>query len=121
MATDQLSVTFAALADPTRRAILARLAQGEASVTELAKPFDLSLPGISKHLKVLQRAGLITQSRNAQWRPCRLDGRRLKEASEWVGEYQRFWDESFERLDEVLQDLIKKEKTHEREGKHHDA
>src|SRR5216684_532841 len=118
---DQLSITFGALADPTRRAILARLAQGEASVTELAKPFDLSLPGISKHLKVLQRAGVITQSRNAQWRPCRLDGRRLKEASEWVGEYQRFWDESFERLDEVLQDLIKKEKTHERKGKHHHA
>jgi DNA-binding transcriptional ArsR family regulator len=107
---DQLSVTFAALADPTRRAILARLAQGEAPVTELAKPFDLSLPGVSKHLKVLQRAGLITQSRNAQWRPCRLEGGRLKEASEWVGEYRRFWDESFERLDEVLQDLIKEEK-----------
>ncbi len=121
MAGDQLSVTFAALADPTRRAILARLAKGEASVTELAKPFDLSLPGISKHLKVLQRAGLITQGRNAQWRPCRLDGRRLKEASDWVGEYQRFWDESFQRLDEVLQDLIKKEKTDEHEGKHDDA
>src|SRR5229473_4561936 len=110
VSADQLSVTFAALADPTRRAILARLALGEASVTELAKPFDLSLPGISKHLKVLQRAGLITQSRNAQWRPCRLDGRRLKEASEWVGEYQRFWDERFQRLDDVLQDLIKEEK-----------
>src|SRR5437016_10177182 len=109
MANDQLSVTFAALADPTRRAILARLAQGEASVTELAKPFDLSLPGVSKHLKVLQRAGLITQSRNAQWRPCRLEGSRLKEASEWVGEYRCFWDQSFERLDVVLQDLIKKE------------
>jgi len=107
---DQLSVTFAALADPTRRAILARLAQGEASVTELAKPFDLSLPGVSKHLKVLQRAGLVTQGRNAQWRPCRLEVRRLKEASDWVGEYRRFWDESFERLDDVLQDLIKKEK-----------
>ena len=110
MAADRLSVTFAALADPTRRAILARLAKGEASVTELAKPFDLSLPGISKHLKVLQRAGLVTQSRNAQWRPCRLDGARLKEASEWVGEYRRFWDESFQRLDDVLQDLIKEEK-----------
>ena len=107
---DQLSVTFAALADPTRRVILARLAQGEASVTELAKPFDLSLPGVSKHLKVLQRAGLVTQGRNAQWRPCRLEVRRLKEASDWVGEYRRFWDESFERLDDVLQDLIKKEK-----------
>lgn len=110
MPADQLSVTFAALADPTRRAILARLAQGEATVTELAKPFDLSLPGISKHLKVLQRAGLITQSRNAQWRPCRLEGSRLKEAADWVGEYRRFWDESFQRLDDVLQDLIKEEK-----------
>src|SRR5712691_10025459 len=110
MATDQLSVTFAALADPTRRAILARLAQGEASVTELAKPFDLSLPGISKHLKVLQKAGLVTQGRNAQWRPCRLEAGRLHEASDWVGDYRRFWDESFERLDEVLQDLIQEEK-----------
>jgi DNA-binding transcriptional ArsR family regulator len=110
MASDHLSTTFAALADPTRRAILARLSQGEASVTELAKPFDLSLPGVSKHLKVLQRAGLITQSRSAQWRPCRLEVGRLKEASEWVGEYQRFWDERFQRLDEVLQDLIKEEK-----------
>ena len=107
---DRLSVTFAALADPTRRAILARLAQGEASVTELAKPFDLSLPGVSKHLKVLQRAGLITQGRHAQWRPCRLEGGRLKEASEWVGEYRRFWDESFERLDSVLQNLIQGER-----------
>src|SRR2546426_2274315 len=103
MASDQLSVTFAALADPTRRAILARLAQGEASVTELAKPFDLSLPGVSKHLKVLQRAGLVTQGRNAQWRPCRLEARRLKEASDLGGVYRRFWDGSFERLDDVLQ------------------
>ena len=110
MASDQLSVTFAALADPTRRAILARLAQGEASVTELAKPFDLSLPGISKHLKVLQRAGLITQGRNAQWRPCRLEPERLREAADWVGEYKQFWDERYQRLDTVLQDLIKKEK-----------
>ena len=110
MAEDKLSVTFAALADPTRRAILARLSRGEASVTELAKPFDLSLPGVSKHLKVLQRAGLITRSRNAQWRPCRLEPARLKEASDWVGEYQRFWDERFQRLDEVLQELIKEER-----------
>ena len=116
MATDHLSVTFAALADPTRRAILARLAQGAASVTELAKPFDLSLPGVSKHLKVLQRAGLIRQSRNAQWRPCRLDGTRLKDAADWVGDYRRFWDESFERLDDVLQDLIQEEKKNDREG-----
>ena len=121
MSEDQLNVTFAALADPTRRAILARLAQGEASVTELAKPFDLSLPGVSKHLKVLQRAGLITQSRNAQWRPCRLEVGRLKEASEWVGDYRRFWDESFQRLDDVLQDLIKKEKTDEHQGDQNDA
>ncbi|HUE68702.1 MAG TPA: metalloregulator ArsR/SmtB family transcription factor [Candidatus Acidoferrum sp.] len=120
MAADHLSVTFAALADPTRRAILARLAKGEASVTELAKPFDLSLPGVSKHLKVLQRAGLITQSRNAQWRPCRLEPARLKEASEWVGEYRGFWDESFQRLDEVLQDLIQKEK-HDHEGREDSA
>jgi len=120
MATDQLSVTFAALADPTRRAILARLAQGEASVTELAKPFDLSLPGISKHLKVLQHAGLVRQSRNAQWRPCRLEAEGLKEATEWVGEYRHFWDESFQRLEEVLQDLIKKEKTDDK-GRSHDA
>ncbi|TMF94158.1 MAG: helix-turn-helix transcriptional regulator [Chloroflexi bacterium] len=121
MANDQLSVTFAALADPTRRAILARLAQGEASVTELAKPFDLSLPGVSKHLKVLQRAGLITQSRNAQWRPCRLEGGRFREASEWVGEYRRFWDESFQRLDDVLQDLIKEKETNDTEGRNQDG
>jgi DNA-binding transcriptional ArsR family regulator len=119
MANDQLSVTFAALADPTRRAILARLAQGEAPVTELAKPFDLSLPGISKHLKVLQRAGLITQSRNAQWRPCRLEPGRLREASEWVGEYRQFWDERIQRLDAVLQDLIKERKSDEHQGDHH--
>jgi len=119
MASDRLSTTFAALADPTRRAILARLSRGEASVTELAKPFDLSLPGISKHLKVLQRAGLITQSRNAQWRPCRLDAAPLKEASDWVADYRRFWDESFQRLDDVLQDLIKKEKADEYKRKHH--
>ena len=121
MASDHLSVTFAALADPTRRAILARLAEGEASVTELAKPFDLSLPGVSKHLKVLQRAGLITQSRNAQWRPCRLEGGRLREASDWVGEYRRFWDESFQRLDDVLQDLIKEKETHDKQGSDSDA
>jgi DNA-binding transcriptional ArsR family regulator len=118
VANDQLSVTFAALADPTRRAILARLAQGEASVTELAKPFDLSLPGISKHLKVLQRAGLITQGRNAQWRPCRLEPGRLREASEWVGEYRQFWDERVQRLDDLLQDLIKERKSDGNQGDH---
>ena len=121
MASDHLSVTFAALADPTRRAILSRLASGEASVTELAKPFDLSLPGVSKHLKVLQRAGLVTQSRSAQWRPCRLEASRLKEASDWVGEYRRFWDESFERLDDVLKDLLKEQETSDHEGRDHDG
>ena len=120
MAADHLSVTFAALADPTRRAILARLSHGEASVTELARPFDLSLPGISKHLKVLQRAGLVSQSRKAQWRPCRLDGARLKEAADWVGEYRQFWDESFERLDEYLA-TVQEEETHDNEGRDQDG
>ena len=121
MPSDQLTVTFAALADPTRRAILARLSQGEASVTDLAKPFDLSLPGVSKHLKVLQRAGLITQSRNAQWRPCRLEGARLQEASEWVGEFRRFWDESFERIDEYLAELQKEKKSNGNQGRNRDG
>ena len=121
MPSDQLSVTFAALADPTRRAILARLSRGEASVTDLAKPFDLSLPGVSKHLKVLQRAGLITQSRNAQWRPCRLEGARLQEASEWVGEFRRFWDESFERIDEYLAELQKEKKSNGNQGRNRDG
>src|ERR1700688_1101213 len=107
---DHLSVTFGALADPTRRALLPRRAAGEASRPRLARRCDLSLPGVSKHLKVLQRAGLITQGRNAQWRPCRLEAPRLKEVADWVGEYKRFWDESFERLDEYLEQL-KKEKT----------
>lgn len=102
MATDALSLTFSALADPTRRSILARLALGEASVLELAKPFRLSLPAVSKHLKVLQRAGLITQGRKAQWRPCRIEGARLQEASEWMGDYKQFWDQSFEKLDHLL-------------------
>jgi DNA-binding transcriptional ArsR family regulator len=100
---DQLSLTFAALADPTRRAILARLAQGEATVKELAEPFDLRLPTISKHLKVLQHANLISQTRKAQWRPCRLEAAPLKEAGEWVWNYREFWGESFDRLDEYLQ------------------
>lgn len=111
--TDRLTLTFGALADPTRRAILARLAKGEASVTELAEPFKLSLPGVSKHLKVLQRAGLITQGRKAQWRPCRLEGGRLKEAADWVNDYKRFWQESFDRLDEYLRD-VQKEAQHDR-------
>jgi DNA-binding transcriptional ArsR family regulator len=102
---DELSTTFAALADPTRRAILARLAEGEATVTELAAPFDMSLPGISKHLKVLQRAGLIEQGRQAQWRPCRLKPERLRDVADWIGQYRRHWEESFERLDAYLQDL----------------
>src|SRR5437588_10152313 len=105
MDEDQLSLTLAALADPTRRAILARLAQGEATVLELAEPFSLSLPAISKHLKVLQRAGLITQGRQAQWRPCRLDPGPLKEVSDWVAQYRRYWEESFDRLDAFLREL----------------
>ena len=103
--TDQLSATFAALADPTRRAILARLAVGEATVSELAAPFDISLPAISRHLKVLQRAGLIEQGRQAQWRPCRLRPERLRDVANWVGEYRRHWEESFERLDTYLREL----------------
>src|SRR5947208_90726 len=105
MMTDPLSSTFAALADPTRRAILARLASGEASVTELAEPFDMTLPAVTKHLKVLQRAGLITQGRKAQWRPCRLEAKPLREVSDWVEQYRRFWDESFDRLDAYLKEL----------------
>ncbi len=109
MEADPLSVTFAALADPTRRAILARLALGEATVTELAAPFDMSLPGISKHLKVLQRAGLIEQGRQAQWRPCRLAPEPLRNVADWVGQYRRHWEQSFERLDAYLRDLQDKQ------------
>jgi DNA-binding transcriptional ArsR family regulator len=115
MPTDRLSLTFGALADPTRRAILARLAKGEASVTELAQPFDMTLPAVSKHLKVLERAGLITRGREAQWRPARLDAQRLKEIDEWVGRYRRFWEESFDRLDDYLRELQKKPKEKERD------
>jgi DNA-binding transcriptional ArsR family regulator len=107
MTADRLSTTFGALADPTRRAILARLAAGEATVTELAEPFTMSLPAISKHLKVLERAGLITRGRNAQWRPCRLDARPLEDASAWIERYRRFWEGSFDRLDEHLQQIQK--------------
>jgi DNA-binding transcriptional ArsR family regulator len=103
--SEHLDRTFAALADPTRRAILARLSRGEASVTELAEPFEMSLPAVSKHLKVLQRAGLIEQGREAQWRPCRLKAERLKEVADWVGDYRKFWEESFDRLDEYLKEL----------------
>ncbi len=111
---DPLSATFAALADPTRRAILARLASGEASVTELAEPFEMSMPAVSKHLKVLERAGLIARGREAQWRPRRLEPGPLKEAARWVGGYRRFWEASFERLDEYLVEMKKKEKKHGR-------
>jgi DNA-binding transcriptional ArsR family regulator len=103
--TDPLSRTFAALGDPTRRAILAKLAEGEASVTELAGPFEISGPAISKHLRVLEGAGLISRGREKQWRPCRLEAARLQEASGWLEQYRRFWDESLERLDVYLQTL----------------
>ena len=107
---DNLSVTFAALADPTRRAILAQLAGGETSVTKLAEPFAISLPAVSKHLKVLERAGLISRSREAQWRPCKLDAKRLKEAADWVERYRQFWEQSFDRLDAHLKEVQAKEK-----------
>ena len=110
MATDELSSTFAALADPTRRAILKRLSAGEATVTELAAPFDMSLPAVSKHLKVLERAGLITRGREAQRRPCRLDARPLKNAAEWIASYQPFWEGSFDRLDDHLRQMRKGER-----------
>ncbi len=110
MSGDRLSTTFAALADPTRRALLARLALGETSVTELAEPFDMSLPAISKHLKVLERAGLIARGREAQWRPCRLEAGPLKDANAWLEEYRRFWEQSFDKLDDYLRRLQKKEK-----------
>jgi DNA-binding transcriptional ArsR family regulator len=114
MKPDPLSVTLAALADPTRRAILARLADGEATVTELAEPFEMSLPAVSKHLKVLQRAGLIEQGRQAQWRPCRLQAAPLREVADWVEPYRRFWEQSLDRLEAYLRDL----QTEEREQGH---
>lgn len=104
-----MSRTFAALSDPTRRRILASLTAGAASVTELALPFAMSLPAISKHLKVLERAGLITRGREAQWRPCRLQARPLKEAEDWIEQYRRFWEQSFDRLDDYLKELKQKE------------
>ncbi len=110
MSPDPLSTTFAALADPTRRAILARLATGEAPVSELAEPFDMSLPAISKHLKVLERAGLIRRGREAQWRPCRIEFTALKGVDEWLEEYRRLWDERFDRLEVYLKELQAKEK-----------
>ena len=114
MPVDTLSLTFSALADPTRRAILARLSSGETSVTELARPFDISLPGISKHLKVLEHAGLIERGREAQWRPCRLTAKPLKGVADWVDHYRQFWEESFDRLEDYLRELQKKKKRRER-------
>ena len=118
-----LDATFSALADPVRRAILARLSRGEASVQELAAPFEISLPAISRHLKVLERAGLIARGRDAQWRPCRLQAGPLKDASDWIGSYRQFWEESFDRLGDYLEELQKpksptsKEKSHGSSGK----
>ena len=105
---NQLDLTFAALSDPTRRAILSRLASGEASVTDLAKPFKMSLPAVSKHLKVLQRAGLVVQSREAQWRPCRLEAKPLKDVADWVEHYRAYWEHSFDELDRYLQKVQSK-------------
>src|SRR5579862_4130510 len=110
MRTDRLSATFAALADPTRRAILARLALGETSVLELAKPFEMSMPAVSRHLKVLEHAGLIARGREAQWRPCRLEAAPLKEIAGWVEAYRHFWERSFDRLEVYLRDLQSKPK-----------
>ena len=116
MSPDRLDATFAALADPTRRAILARLASGEASVTELAAPFEMSLPAVSKHLKVLERAGLIARGRDAQWRPCRLEAGPLKDVAEWLEHYRPFWKQSFDRLEDYLRKVQRKEKRHGRKS-----
>jgi DNA-binding transcriptional ArsR family regulator len=115
MISDNLSATFAALSDPTRRAILARLASGEAPVSELAEPFKMSMPAVSKHLKVLERAGLIARSREAQWRPCRLSATPLKEVADWVEHYRSLWEQSLDRLDHYLRELQDKEKKHVRQ------
>jgi DNA-binding transcriptional ArsR family regulator len=114
MTTDHLSATFAAIADPTRRAILARLASGEASVTELATPFDMTLPAVSKHLKVLENAGLISRGRDAQWRPARLEAERLREAAKWMERYRIFWEQSLDRLDQHLRELQGEDTKHGR-------
>src|SRR5450631_377424 len=119
MPADHLSNTLAALADPTRRAILARLASGEASVTELAEPFDMSMPAVSKHLKVLERAGLIARGREAQWRPCRLQAAPLQDVAGWVDHYRRFWEESFDRLDDYLQELKAQDSKNKAKEKKH--
>jgi DNA-binding transcriptional ArsR family regulator len=115
---DNLSLTFAALADPTRRAMLAQLSLGETSVTELAKPFlkDMSLPAVTKHLKVLERAGLVIKTREAQWRPCKLNGEALKDASDWMEQYRVFWEESFDRLDAYLKSVTSKKKGKKKNG-----
>ena len=117
METDSLSSTFAALADPTRRAILARLISGEASVTELSRPFDMSMPAVSKHLKVLEHAGLIARGREAQWRPCRLEARPLKDVSDWLEHHRVIWEQRLDRLDDYLRELRKMEKRHGRNKK----
>jgi DNA-binding transcriptional ArsR family regulator len=114
MNSRQLDLTFSALSDPTRRAILSMLASGEKSVTDLAEPFRMTLPAVSKHLKVLQRAGLVSQSREAQWRPCRLEAKPLKDAADWIEHYRQYWEESFDRLDEYLREVQSKEKKHGR-------
>jgi DNA-binding transcriptional ArsR family regulator len=114
MATDHISATFAAIADPTRRAILARLASGETSVKELAKPFDMTLPAVSKHLKVLENAGLISRGRDAQWRPARLEAERLREAAKWMERYRIFWEQSLDRLDQHLRELQGEDRKHGR-------
>jgi len=118
MSPDRLSLTFSALADRTRRAILARLVSGEVSVTELAEPFAMSLPAVSKHLKVLERAGLIARSREAQWRPCRLEAGPLKDAADWLDHYRHFWEQSFDRLEDYLGELQGKEKKDGHDDEH---
>jgi len=117
MSPDHLSATFAALADPTRRAILARLASGETSVTELAAPFEMTTPAVTKHLKVLERAGLITRSRQAQWRPCQLNAMPLHQAADFIEQYRQFWEQSFDRLDAYLKTMQKKERKNGRKNK----
>jgi DNA-binding transcriptional ArsR family regulator len=117
MPLDQLSTTFAALADPTRRAILARLASGECSVSELAEPFEMSLPAVSKHLRVLEKAGLITQRREAQWRPCRIDAGPLKDIADWTERYRHIWEGRLDRLDDYLRHLQAQEKPHGRKNR----
>ena len=116
LAQDKLTLTFTALSDPTRRAILARLANGEATVQELSRPFDISAPAITKHLKVLEKAGLISRGREAQWRPCRIEPEALKEVADWVSEYKKFWEESFDRLDAYLKAMTATK--NKKKGKH---